>query len=220
MRMGKMIWMLAAATALLSSGCASEDEVAQAERCCADLSEMYRDVVGKSDMLYISSIANDCRDPLVMRFLFQNVKDEYADSAWFKRLHALAMARGFLTYQFRTYIYYDGISGLLYNTAYLASAPNKVLSCLKCSDGVLGYVCDMFKLLFGILLSIVGLVAAPLVGLLCHPIETLANLTVGVFYFGPGWWTYVTHTNIFASLWDLIWGGMIYPLWQALTFWL
>ena len=73
----------------------------------------------------------------------------------------------------------------------------------------------------------VGIVAAPVINTVCHPIETLANLTVGVLplqlweleevdsYIG-----YVFRTNILYSLWDLIWGGVIYPLWQALTFWL
>lgn len=91
---------------------------------------------------------------------------------------------------------------------------------LFCADGVLGFVWNILQLLIGIVAAIVRTVVATQIGAVCHPLETLANLTAGLFYFGPGWWRYVLHTNFIASLWDLIWGGIVYPLWQALIFWL
>lgn len=141
------------------------------------------------------------------------------DSAWAKRKAALVMGRCELLYDFNNYYYFDGVSGLIYNVSYFFSVPHKALRCLRCSDGLVGWIMDVLKLLFGAILAVIGMVLATVFNTVCHPIETLANIC-GIAYFNTGWWTYFAHTNIFASLWDLIWGGVIYPLWQALTFWL
>ena len=206
------------AVLLFCAGCADEESIYRAKSRQIALSEETGINLGLSDILYID--AQSERDPLVRQFLYQTVKDEYTDSAWFKRQYSLACARGLLSYQFRTYFYFDGVSALAYNTAYLFSVPNKIMMSFFCADGVLGFVWNILLLLVGMVFSLVGVVVATLLGVICHPFETLANLTIGLFYFGSGWWRYVLHTNIIASLWDLIFGGMIYPLWQALIFWL
>lgn len=144
---------------------------------------------------------------------------DFKDYAFNKRAAALIVARCGLTYQFGNYYNLDGVSGLIYNVAYLFSIPRKILTYWKCADGVTGYLWGVVMVVLGGLLSIVGCVVATIVNTICHPVETLSNLTVGVFYFDH-WLTCVVRTNLLASLWDLVWGGIIYPIWQALIFWL
>lgn len=163
---------------------------------------------------------------------FKN-SDEYiskigsADSfAFAKRKAALAMSREVFCYSFSNYLYLDGVSGFIYNVSYIMQIPHKLLRGLRAMDGIWRYIKSLFHLFVGFVLALVGCVVAPIFNTLCHPFETLSNLIVGVVSAcadedSPvSWIEYVWRTNIIASLWDLIWGGMIYPLWQALIFWL
>lgn len=149
-----------------------------------------------------------------------------SDFAFAKRKAALNMSREVFCYSFKNYLFWDGVSGLIYNVSYIMQAPHKALRGLRAMDGVWRYVKSLVKLVFGVICAIVGVVVAPIFNTLCHPFETLSNLFVGVVHIcddtdSPvSWFGYVFRTNIIASLWDLIWGGMIYPLWQALIFWL
>ena len=148
---------------------------------------------------------------------------EFADSAYTKRKTALFMGRCLFSYKFANYINLDGISALIYNVSYIFSIPRKALMGLRCSDGVVGYVNDLVTLVVGFVLAIIGLVVSTVLGIICHPIETLANI-LGVAYFGQGgfeaWKTYLLHTNLLASIWDLVWGAIICPLLQMFVFWL
>lgn len=148
---------------------------------------------------------------------------EFFDSAYTKRKTALLMGRCVFSYKFDNYVRFDGISAMIYNVAYIFSAPRKALTALRSSDGITGYIGDMVVLGIGIVLAIIGFFVSTFLGLVCHPLETLSNLLIGIAYFGDGgfaaWKAYVLHTNLFASLWDLVWGAMIYPLWQAVMFW-
>ena len=84
--------------------------------------------------------------------------------------------------QFGNYYNLDGVSGLIYNVAYLFSIPRKILTYWRCADGLMGYLWGVVLVVLGGLLSIIGCVIAPIVNTICHPIETLSNLTIGVFY--------------------------------------
>ena len=129
------------------------------------------------------------------------------------------MARGFYTYKFYNYFHMDGVSAFIYNLAYLVSVPNKLLRGIRCSDGVLGYLGNVCKLILGTIAALIGLVLSTLAGIIFHPWQSLANCTIGLFYFGDNWWSYVFNTNLLATLWDVIWGAIIYPLWQLVMFW-
>ena len=150
------------------------------------------------------------------------------DTACSKRKAAIDMSREVWSYSFKGYVSMDGVSSLLYNVGYLFSAPHKLIRGLFCMDGVVCYIGAVFNLLLGIVCAIFGIVAQTLVGFLCHPFETLANLTIGLFgeifgensYSGLTYTKYILHTNIIATLWDLVWGSILYPLLQAVLFWL
>lgn len=146
--------------------------------------------------------------------------------AFAKRKAALEMSREVFCYSFSNYLCLDGVSGLIYNVSYIMQIPHKMFRGLRAMDGIWRYIKSLFYLLLGFVLALVGCIIAPIVNTLCHPFETISNLLVGVVSTcadvdSPvSWIEYVFRTNIIASLWDLIWGGMIYPLWQALIFWL
>ena len=149
------------------------------------------------------------------------------DFAFSKRRAALNLSRRLYGYSFKHYCTLDGVSGLIYNVAYIAQVPHKILRASRCMASPIRYIKSLIYLGLGIPCAVVGMVAAPVINTICHPIETLANLTVGVlplqlweFEEVDSYIGYVFRTNILYSLWDLIWGGIIYPLWQALTFWL
>jgi len=219
------------------SGCADKDAIAYAESAVADQRGSYEHMpsnvrmlyeyddrqtgitLNKSDILYFIHLTKSNKDSFA-RATLSKIGYETDSDAWRNRKYALATARGLFTYKFATYFSLDGISGLLYNLAYLTSVPNKMLSALRGSDGVGGYVRDLFELLIGAIAAFIGIFAALLVNTICHPLQTVANLTLGLFGFGEGWLTYVLHTNIIASLWDLIWGAIIYPIWQIFVFWM
>lgn len=162
----------------------------------------------------------DVRDPVVY--------DTHMYHAFSKRRAALNLSRQLYGYSFQNYVILDGVSGFIYNFSYLMQIPHKLLRGMRCMDGPVRYVKSVIYLGIGAVFAIVGCVAAPVINTICHPIETLANLTVGILpinVFGITDDThisigqYIFRTNIIASLWDLTWGGIVYPLWQALTFW-
>lgn len=141
------------------------------------------------------------------------------DTAWSKRKAALLHARCKLTYSWGTWMEFDGVSSIIYNVAYIFSAPCKILKTLRCSDGVWGWIKDVISILISVAFALIGFCIESILGLVVHPVETLANVC-GIMNFGEGWFNYFVHTNLIASLWDLVWGGIIYPLWQMLIFWL
>lgn len=144
---------------------------------------------------------------------------EFKDYAFSKRTAALLVARCGFTYQFGNYYHLDGVSGLIYNVTYFFSIPRKLMTYWKCADGVTGYLYGVLLLIVGGVCSVVGCALATVVNTLCHPVETLANLTVGLACF-DNWFDCVIRTNLLASLWDLIWGGIVYPLVKAVLFWM
>ena len=222
---------------LLCAGCADKESVEYAERVVAaqETENSYANMpanvrmlyeyedqqyplsLGKSDLLFIVHNAKHKKSDF--EFVQRTFNERKGDACTNRKL-ALAMARGLWSYKFSNYFYIDGVSGLIYNVTYLASVPAKVLAGLRSSDGIFGYIGDLAKLLFGAIAAIIGIFVVPVLNTLCHPLQTIANLTIGLFYFDSGWFSYVFSTNFIASLWDLVWGGIIYPLWQALTFWL
>lgn len=146
-----------------------------------------------------------------------------------KRKAALDMSREVWTYSFKGYIAMDGVSSLIYNVGYLCSIPHKVVRGLFCMDGVVCYIGALFKLALGAVCAAVGIVTQTVVGVIFHPFETLANLTIGVVGFdftgtqramGLSYTKYIFHTNLIATLIDLIWGAIVYPLLQTILFWL
>lgn len=227
--------VLATATMLLCAGCAKEDNtpatywITDAKRLAGSSSgnEFGNGVavtLNKADTMFERWLRKNKSDNL--KYRNEAISDEvgfvawneYIDSAYQKRVHALLMGRCLYTYTFKNYIGFDGVSGLIYNTAYVFSIPRKILTGFLTSEGAIEYLWNTTKLLVGGVFAVVGIPCSFVVNSICHPWETLANLTVGVLYFGEGWGTYVANTNIIVSLWDLVWGAILYPLFQALIF--
>lgn len=204
--------------------------------------------MGKSDLLYLSDIVRYSSDSLYNEAFCRSLekvslrdRGELCRAGWFagsnherveisglrpeidcacaKRKAALLWARCKFTYEFGSYYHLDGVSGVIYNVCYIASIPRKLIAYLRSADGIGGYIYGIGQLLFGLLCAVIGCVLSFVVNLLCHPLETASNLTIGIFYFSNDWIGYVVNTNLIASLWDLIWGGIVYPLLKALMFW-
>ena len=236
-RMNKVLIIGAAIASLFCAGCAKEDGSEETKwilhaKYNADTGtkEWFHDVASvsysKADWMFDEWISAHKSDNL--KYRNEGCSDDvgvvswhetaFHCSAYTKRVMALLMARCGYTYTFKNYVNLDGVSGLIYNTAYVFSIPRKILTGMLTAEGAGEYLWNTTKLLVGGVFAVVGIPLSLVVNTVCHPIETLANLTVGVAYFGEGWGTYVANTNLIASLWDLIWGAIIYPLVQAVVF--
>lgn len=159
----------------------------------------------------------------------------YNNTAFAKRKAALRLSQMQYSYKWFNYQPYpeswpslkfllafqlDGVSNVIYNVSYLCNIPKKVqISCH------LRYcIIDVIYLIWGGLSALFMLPFSFLIGTICHPWETLANLTVGIIFIPPDyisvfswdywrlWWDYVCNTNIITSLWDLLYHGVIHPL--------
>ncbi len=166
----------------------------------------------------------------------------YYNSAFAKRKIALVLSRTQYSYKWFNYQPYpeslpalkfllafqlDGVSNVIYNASYLTNIPKKVLiSCnLKYS------IIDVIYLFWGGLSALFMLPISFLIGTICHPWETLANLTAGIIFIPPNsisvfswdywrlWWDYVCNTNVIASFWDLLYHGIFLPLREFIRCW-
>lgn len=140
------------------------------------------------------------------------------------RIDAVMMARQVWTYSFKNYTHFDGVSSFIYNVGYICSVPHKILRGLRTMDGVFCYAGAIIKLALGTVAATVGLVVGPVMGSLSHPFSTLANLTAGFIPMNysetfDSIGQYLWYTNVFASLWDLVWGAIFAPLLQTFIFW-
>lgn len=101
---------------------------------------------------------------------------------------------------------FDGVSNLLYNITYITSIPYKFIHfSILCFNsiqdfGVLEslklFIWMLIQLLFGFYSAIIMLIVGPVVGLICHPLETLGNLTFSLK--SP------TMNNLIVTIFDLI----------------
>lgn len=159
----------------------------------------------------------------------------YSNSAFTKRKTALGLSRTHYSYKWFNYQPYpeswpslkfllafqlDGVSNVIYNTSYLCNIPKKVQVSCHLSHSII----DVIYLIWGGLSALFMLPLSFLIGTICHPWETLANLTVGIIFIPPDsisvfsgdywrlYWDYVCNTNIITSLWDLLYHGVIQPL--------
>lgn len=159
----------------------------------------------------------------------------YSNSAFTKRKAALELSRMQYSYKWFNYQPYpeswpslkfllafqlDGVSNVIYNASYLCNIPKKV----QISCHLRNSIVDVVYLIWGGLSALFMLPLSFLIGTICHPWETLANLTVGIIFIPPDsisvfswdywrlWWDYVCNTNILTSLWDLLYHGIIHPL--------
>ena len=158
----------------------------------------------------------------------------YYCSAFSKRKNALTLSQEQYSYKWFSYatlgslpepkfllaFHLDGVSNVIYNVSYLASIPNRVIVSCHLTYSII----DIIHIILGGLSALFMLPVSFLIGTICHPWETLANLTVGIIFIPPDsmsvfswdywslWWDYVCNTNIIASLWDLLYHGVIRPL--------
>ena len=212
-------WLMAfmASTLFLVSGCGKGREWHSQSSypvgiCGADIT-VY---LNYADALYYDNYKERLGCDIVSRW-------SCSDTAFAKRGAALNMAKEVYSYSFKNYVLLDGVSGFLYNLCYIVSIPHKLLRGLMCLDGVGCYIGGVAKLGIGLVASVIGLVAAPVINTICHPLETLANVTVGLPVnfledYDMPWWYYMGRTNLVATLWDLGWGAILHPLIQAVLF--
>lgn len=114
---------------------------------------------------------------------------------------------------------FDAVSNLLYNVSYIFSIPAKLIHSTKVADGIMDYIGIVISLAFGTLMSVVMISVGTIVGFICHPFESLANLIVGFdislsadFIKNLLDTNYIYHVNLIYSLVDLLWGAIVLPL--------
>ena len=229
---------------LFLTGCGSESDHMKAEaRLAAD---GYRQSIRWSTITWRSSVMDVVyRQGIDMIAISSRInpkffrEDYFLDSAPAKRKIALVMGRdlyfyklfnyqqepsGNLTWNFLIATQMDGVSGLIYNAAYICTSPFKLLVTLRASCGFWNCIWNLLGLLLGVAAALLMLPLAPLLGTICHPFETFSNLFAGIFLWPPEgvsifsgeywtmWWDYLCNANLFASVWDLLWSAIVFPL--------
>lgn len=170
------------------------------------------------------------------------IADEDAVTMYSKRNAALITGSRIISYTIFTYDYrnkgksgllamhFDGVSNALYNVSYIMSIPAKFvhfsLECFKRGTGMFNgnrkvygiavattmFLWMLWTLFSGLLLAIVGLFIGTLIGIVCHPFQTLGNLI-----FSANGISDAFMNNLLVSLFDMA-CAVIKPLWQIL-FW-
>ena len=157
------------------------------------------------------------------------------DSAYCKRKASGELALYLYTYKLLNYDNDDGLSrnflvamrmdalsNLNYNLTFLCGVLWRIIISPRVSTSFFDWIGNIIVILFDFCLGVVMLAVGPFIGFICHPFESLANLTVGFTYFPEYGWeqykAYVTHVNLIASAWDMI--RFLYViLLRTLLFW-
>ena len=118
---------------------------------------------------------------------------------------------------------WDAVSNFQYNLLSLCHIPRKIIISPRVSFSFFNWIGNIITIFIDACLALIMLFVGPVIGFVCHPIESLANLTVGCLYFSEygmeQYWTYIKHVNLIASIWDIL-KGCFMMLFNALCFWI
>ena len=156
------------------------------------------------------------------------------DSAFCKRKSAFEIATYLYDYKLLNYsgdglsgnfllaMRWDAASNFSYNLMSLCHIPRKIIISPRVSYSFFHWISNLITIIIDACLALIMLFVGPVIGFICHPFESLANLTVGLLYFTEygmeQYWTYVKHVNLIASIWDIL-KGCFMMLLNALFFW-
>lgn len=166
--------------------------------------------VGISAFDYVCSLNN--KFPF-LQILEPLKKSKDYESASAMRDIALAYGRGTIEYTILLrdadggpkfpYLFatqFDAVSNMLYNISYIFSIPSKFVYAFKANVAPTWYIVGplyiAFSAAWGVLGVAIMIIPSIFIGFLCHPINSLLNLSI----------------YIFASLYDLFWGAILAPL--------
>ena len=157
------------------------------------------------------------------------------DSAFCKRKSSFEIATYLYDYKLLNYsgdglssnfllaMRWDAVSNFQYNLLSLCHIPRKIIISPRVSYSFFNWIGNIITIFIDTCLALVMLFVGPVIGFICHPIESLANLTVGCLYFSEygmeQYWTYIKHVNLIASIWDTL-KGCFMMLFNALCFWI
>lgn len=208
-----MIFVL---TSFFLAGCGKEAETQGAQfhspSCVTDLNVK----TTQADRILLN--ISPSRIFLAIRQEAQGIRD--MDSAFCKRRAAMELSTYLYTYKLLNYdsdglswnfliaMRLDALSNLNYNLSFLFGVPWRIIVSPRVSISFFDWIGNIIVILFDFFLGVFMIVVGPFIGFICHPFESLANLTIGFAYIPQYGWEqykfYVSNVNLIASVWDLI----------------
>lgn len=208
--------MLCVVAAGLLTGCGNESETAgspfYAPSCMTDLN--VKTTSADRILLNINEdLADARRAETCNSLLYDDV-----DSAFCKRWTSGKLAfflynykllnyniDGGLSWNFLVAMRMDAYSNFNYNLGALCLVPRKIIISPRVSTSFFGWIGNIIVVLFDACLALVMLFVGPIIGMICHPFESLANITIGLLYIPEHGFVqykeYILHVNLVASLW-------------------
>ena len=157
------------------------------------------------------------------------------DSAFCKRKSAFEIAAYLYDYKLLNYsgnglsgnfllaMRWDAATNFLYNLLSLCHIPRKIIISPRVSYSFFHWISNIITIIIDGCLALIMLFVGPVIGFICHPWESLANLTIGILYFSEygteQYWSYIKSVNLIATAWDVL-KGCFLMLFNALFFWL
>ncbi len=211
--------MLCVVAAGLLTGCGNESETAgsqfYAPSCMTDLN-----VKTTSADRILLNITDDRSHPMFSesrnRILYYD-----KDSAYCKRMASGELAlllydykllnynmNGGLSWNFLVAMRLDAYSNFNYNLGALCLVPRKIIISPRGSTSFFGWIGNIIMILVDACLALVMLFVGPIIGMICHPFESLANITIGLLYIPEDGFVqykeYILNVNLLASVWDTL----------------
>ena len=129
---------------------------------------------------------------------------------------------GDLSWNFLVAMRLDAYSNFNYNLGALCLVPRKIIISPRVSTSFFGWIGNIIVVLFDACLALVMLFVGPIIGMICHPFESLANIIAGVLYIPEYGFEqykgYILNVNFVASVWDTL-KLLFYVVLHTLFFW-
>ncbi|TYT75229.1 hypothetical protein [Desulfobotulus mexicanus] len=157
-------------------------------------------------------------------------------NAFTKRKAAIFLGRGVISYQFANFNYtekkekcysffcvpgkpyvkpefliamkFDAVSNVLYNVSYIFSVPAKIIHSTRVAEGPIEWMKTIVLLLFSGFIAFFMIFIGAIIGFICHPFQSLANLLISL---DGGY-----QTHLLYSLLDLFWNAILLSLWDII----
>lgn len=152
------------------------------------------------------------------RGIDQNLLFRDTDSAFCKRMAATELALYLFDYKFLNYapdgklscnfllaMRLDAISNLKYNLLSLVNIPRRIIILPRVSVSFVDWIGNLITVVIDLLLALIMLFIGPVIGFICHPLESLANFTIGLLYIPDygieQYLAYIKQVNLISSVW-------------------
>ena len=206
---------------LIITGCGKEAEAFGGTYYVPNSVSDFKVKLTSADKIYFNVYNAELQERIYTKQYHNSVVYKDIDSAFCKRKATVELSLypysykllnykedGSLSGNFLIAMRLDAASNFGYNLVSLCRIPNRLIISPRVSTGLFDWLWNIIIIAWDLVLSFVMLFIAPIIGFICHPWESLSNLTIGILYIPTDgfeqYCKYVKGTNIIMSVWDLL----------------